>query len=324
MALDKGVAVLVPNVRGSDGYGKSYLLLDNGLKREDSVKDIGALLDWIAEQRDLDENRVAIYGASYGGYLVLASAVHYSDRLRAGVDVVGISNFVSFLENTEDYRRAFRRYEYGDERDPETRAFLERISPLNNVDRIDIPLLVVQGRNVARVPASESVQIVRALRDRNQPVWYIEALNEGRIDVIATDHAPHTADEKRGSYFKAPAGLPLVQHALLTLFDLAANGQISLELAVDRACHAPADLFGVVERGYVREGWFADLVIVDPAKPYFVAPANVLYRCGWSPFEGHEFSATIDTTIINGRVVWRDGRLTGAIPGQRLQFTRER
>jgi dihydroorotase len=152
----------------------------------------------------------------------------------------------------------------------------------------------------------------------------ISALNEGCIDVIATDHAPHTADEKQGNYFKAPAGLPLVQHALLTLFDLAADGQISLELAVDRACHAPADLFGVVDRGYVREGWFADLVIVDPASPYRVTPANVLYKCGWSPFEGHEFSATIDTTIINGQVVWRGGRLTGAIPGQRLQFTRER
>jgi dipeptidyl aminopeptidase/acylaminoacyl peptidase len=122
---------------------------------------------------------VAIHGASYGGYLVLASAVHYSDRLRAGVDVVGISNFVSFLENTEDYRRAFRRYEYGDERDPEMRAFLERISPLNNVERIGIPLLVVQGRNDPRVPPSESEQIVQALRERNRPVWYIEALNEG-------------------------------------------------------------------------------------------------------------------------------------------------
>lgn len=174
-----GAAVIAPNIRGSSGYDTQYLALDNGYRREDAVRDIGALLDWIAEQPDLDENRVAIYGASYGGYLVLASAVHYSDRLRAGVDVVGISNFVSFLENTEDYRRAFRRYEYGDERDPEMRAFLQRISPLNNVDRIEIPLLVVQGRNDPRVPASESEQIVRALRGRNQPVWYIEALNEG-------------------------------------------------------------------------------------------------------------------------------------------------
>jgi dipeptidyl aminopeptidase/acylaminoacyl peptidase len=174
-----GAAVIAPNIRGSTGYDLEYLALDNDYRREDAVRDIGALLDWIAEQPDLDAGRVAIYGASYGGYVVLASAVHYSDRLRAGVDVVGISNFVSFLENTEDYRRAFRRYEYGDERDPEMRAFLERISPLNNVERIGIPLLVVQGRNDPRVPASESEQIVQALRDRERPVWYIEALNEG-------------------------------------------------------------------------------------------------------------------------------------------------
>lgn len=174
-----GAAVIAPNIRGSTGYDLEYLVLDNDYRREDAIRDIGALLDWIAAQPDLDESRVAIYGASYGGYVVLASAVLYSDRLRAGVDVVGISNFVSFLENTEDYRRAFRRYEYGDERDPEMRAYLERISPLNNADRINIPLLVVQGRNDPRVPASESEQIVRALRDHGQPVWYIEALNEG-------------------------------------------------------------------------------------------------------------------------------------------------
>jgi len=172
-------AVIAPNIRGSTGYDLDYLALDNDFLREDAISDIGALLDWIARQPDLDANRVAMYGASYGGYVVLASAVRYSDRLRAGVDVVGISNFVSFLENTEDYRRAFRRYEYGDERDPEMRAYLERISPLNNAERINIPLLVVQGRNDPRVPASESEQIVEALRAGGHPVWYIEALNEG-------------------------------------------------------------------------------------------------------------------------------------------------
>lgn len=174
-----GAAVIAPNIRGSTGYDLEYLALDNDFRREDAIRDIGALLDWIATQPDLDARRVAIHGASYGGYVVLASAVHYSERLRAGIDVVGISNFVSFLENTEDYRRAFRRLEYGDERDPEMRAYLERISPLNNVDRIDIPLLVVQGRNDPRVAASESEQIVSALRQRGRPVWYIEALNEG-------------------------------------------------------------------------------------------------------------------------------------------------
>ena len=174
-----GAAVIAPNIRGSSGYDDEYLSLDNGRKREDAVRDIGALLEWIASRRDLDDTRVAIYGASYGGYIVLASAVLYSDRLKAGVDVVGISNFVTFLENTEDYRRELRRHEYGDERDPEMRLALEQISPLNNVEHIKIPLLVVQGRNDPRVPASESEQIVQALRSRDQPVWYIEALNEG-------------------------------------------------------------------------------------------------------------------------------------------------
>ncbi|MEJ2383114.1 MAG: S9 family peptidase [Xanthomonadales bacterium] len=174
-----GAAVIAPNIRGSTGYDTAYLALDNGYRREDAVRDIGALLDWIATQPDLDENRVAIHGTSYGGYIVLAAAVRYSDRLRAGVDIVGISNFVTFLENTEDYRRAFRRLEYGDERDPEMRAFLESISPLNHAEKIDIPMLVVQGRNDPRVPASESEQIVAALRRQGRPVWYLEALNEG-------------------------------------------------------------------------------------------------------------------------------------------------
>jgi dihydroorotase len=152
----------------------------------------------------------------------------------------------------------------------------------------------------------------------------IAALNEGRIDIIATDHAPHTAEEKNGTYFKAPAGLPLVQHALLMLFDLADSGQISHELIVDRACHAPADLFGVRDRGYVREGYFADLVIVDAQEPYKVDQSNVLCKCHWSPFEGHTFSSTIDTTIINGAVAYRHGKLTDVVAGQRLEFSRSR
>jgi dipeptidyl aminopeptidase/acylaminoacyl peptidase len=174
-----GAAVIRPNVRGSAGYGKSYLKLDNGYRREDSVRDIGALLDWIAEQPDLDEDRVAVYGGSYGGYMVLASAVHYSDRLDAAVDIVGISNFVTFLENTQDYRRDLRRVEYGDERDPEMRAHLQEISPLNNVAEIDVPMFVVQGENDPRVPVTEAEQIVAALREQGSPVWYMSALNEG-------------------------------------------------------------------------------------------------------------------------------------------------
>ena len=152
----------------------------------------------------------------------------------------------------------------------------------------------------------------------------VTALNEGRIDIIATDHAPHTAEEKQGTYFNAPAGLPLVQHALLVLFDLVAAGQISIELLVDRACHASADIFGVQDRGYVREGWFADLVLVDAERPLRVVADDVLYKCGWSPFEGHEFSSTIDTTIVNGDIVYRNGLLTGKIAGRRLDFGRAR
>ena len=174
-----GAAVVVPNVRGSSGYGKSYLQLDNGMRREDSVRDIGALLDWIGEQPELDQERVAVYGGSYGGYMVLASSVHYSDRLKAAVDIVGISNFVTFLENTQDYRRDLRRPEYGDERDPEMRAHLQAISPLNNVEQIDVPMFVVQGENDPRVPVTEARQMVAALREQGSPVWYMNALNEG-------------------------------------------------------------------------------------------------------------------------------------------------
>jgi dipeptidyl aminopeptidase/acylaminoacyl peptidase len=174
-----GAAVIAPNVRGSGGYGGAYVGLDNGYKREDSVKDIGALLDWIATQPDLDQDRVAVIGGSYGGYMSLASAVHYSDRLRAAVDVVGISNFVTFLKNTKDYRRALRRPEYGDERDPEMFQFLQKMSPNNNVEKIKIPLLVVQEQNDPRVPVTESEQIVKALRAQGNDVWYMNALNEG-------------------------------------------------------------------------------------------------------------------------------------------------
>jgi len=174
-----GVAILVPNVRGSSGYGKTYVGLDNGFRREDSVRDIGKLLDWIGTQPDLDSDRVAVFGGSYGGYMVLASAVHFSDRLRAAVDIVGISSFVTFLENTQDYRRDLRRVEYGDERDPAMRAHLEKISPVNNVEKIKVPMFVVQGQNDPRVPVTEAEQIVEALRKQGQMVWYMNALNEG-------------------------------------------------------------------------------------------------------------------------------------------------
>ncbi len=174
-----GIAIIYPNVRGSTGYGKSYTLLDNGERREDSVKDIGALLDWVGEQPDLDADRVMIMGGSYGGYMTLASAVHYADRIRCAVDIVGISNFVSFLENTKPYRRDLRRAEYGDERDPQMRAHLESISPLGQAAKITKPLFVIQGRNDPRVPVTEAEQIVETMKTTGTPVWYLEAKDEG-------------------------------------------------------------------------------------------------------------------------------------------------
>jgi dipeptidyl aminopeptidase/acylaminoacyl peptidase len=180
-AAQMGVAVLAPNVRGSLGYGLGYLSLDDGRLREDAVHDIGALLDTIQQSPLLDASRVAVFGASYGGYMALASAVHFSDRLVAAVNRAGISNFVSYLENTQDYRRDLRRGEYGDERDPAMREFLQSISPLTNAGRVKVPVLMVHGQNDAVVPASESEQMVDALRQQGQTVWFMNALNEGHL-----------------------------------------------------------------------------------------------------------------------------------------------
>ncbi len=174
-----GVAMFYPNVRGSAGYGKTFLALDNGFKREDSVRDIGACLDWIGRDSRLDPARVAVMGGSYGGYMTLACLVHFSDRLRCGVDSVGISNFLTFLNNTQDYRRDLRRVEYGDEREPAMAEFLGRISPASHADRIRKPLLVVQGLNDPRVPASESQQMVKAIRVHGGTVWFLMANDEG-------------------------------------------------------------------------------------------------------------------------------------------------
>lgn len=178
-ANELGAAVVVPNVRGSTGFGKSYVKMDNGMKRKDSVKDIGALLDWIEEQPDLNEDKIVVYGGSYGGYMVLASMVDYNDRLAGGVDIVGISSFITFLENTADYRRDLRRAEYGDERNPEMRAFFEEIDPLNNADKITKPLFIIQGLNDPRVPASEADQILAAVRANGGEAWYMGAKDEG-------------------------------------------------------------------------------------------------------------------------------------------------
>ena len=174
-----GVAIFYPNVRGSDGYGKTFLKLDNGFKREDSVRDIAAFLDFIGRDAALDADRIAVMGGSYGGYMSLACQTHYSDRLRCGVDVVGISSFVTFLKNTQDYRRDLRRVEYGDERDPAMAEFLQRISPLTNVEKIRMPLFVVQGQNDPRVPVTEAEQMVKAIRERGGAAWYLMAKDEG-------------------------------------------------------------------------------------------------------------------------------------------------
>jgi dipeptidyl aminopeptidase/acylaminoacyl peptidase len=174
-----GAAVIIPNVRGSSGYGKTYMDLDNGPKREDSVKDIGALFDWIAKQPDLDAGRVAVVGQSYGGYMVLAVAGHYNDRIAGAIDLYGISDFVSFLKNTEGYRRDLRRAEYGDERDPAMRAVFEKIAPIRMSGAMKKPMMVFQGANDPRVPPSESRQMVEKLRAQGTEVWYVTAKDEG-------------------------------------------------------------------------------------------------------------------------------------------------
>lgn len=174
-----GIAVILPNVRGSSGYGKTYLKLDNAEKREDSVKDIGAILDWIAERDELDSKHVGVSGGSYGGYMVLASLVMYGDRLKCGIDNVGIANFQTFLENTAEYRRDLRRVEYGDERDPKMQEVFARISPALHADKIQSQLLVAHGVNDPRVPYSEAQQIAEKVRSGGKSVWTVYAANEG-------------------------------------------------------------------------------------------------------------------------------------------------
>jgi len=178
-AAELGFAVLAPNVRGSTGYGKAFLAMDNGVKREKALGDIASTLDFVASRPDLDASRVAAYGGSYGGYMTLATVAFHGSRVRAAVDLVGISNLVSFLETTQAYRRDLRRAEYGDERDPAVRAVQQRISPLNSVDKIEAALLVIQGKNDPRVPQSEAEQIVQALRARGKDAPYLLGLNEG-------------------------------------------------------------------------------------------------------------------------------------------------
>ncbi|GAA4772014.1 S9 family peptidase [Novosphingobium ginsenosidimutans] len=177
---EQGIAVFYPNVRGSTGYGKRFVSLDNGpFLRENSVKDIGAFLDRLQADPAIDAGRMAVQGGSYGGYMCYASAIRYGDRFKAADCIVAISNFVTFLENTQSYRRDLRRVEYGDERDPNQRAKLLEISPLTSVDKLSIPLLVVTGGNDPRVPKSEADQMVAAVRAKGRTAWHLVGLNEG-------------------------------------------------------------------------------------------------------------------------------------------------
>lgn len=201
---EMGVALIYPNVRGSTGFGKEFVNLDNGYRREDSVRDIGALLDWIAGEPRLNSKRIMVTGGSYGGYMTLASMTHYNNRLCCGVDVVGISNFVTFLERTESYRRDLRRVEYGDERDPKMREFLLSISPANNAQKITKPLFIVQGKNDPRVPASESEQMAAAIRRNGGTVWFLMADDEG-----------HGFAKKKNQDFQFAATVLFVEQYLL-------------------------------------------------------------------------------------------------------------
>jgi dipeptidyl aminopeptidase/acylaminoacyl peptidase len=205
-----GIAIIQPNVRGSTGFGKTFVALDNGPRREDSVKDIGALLDWIAARPDLDAGRVMVAGGSYGGYMSLAVATMYPERIAAAVDVVGISNFITFLEKTESYRRDLRRVEYGDERDPEMRAIFERISPANKADRIQKPLFVVQGANDPRVPQHESDQMVAKVKARGTPVWYLLGKDEGHgfSKKANADYQFYATVEFANRYLLGPPATP--------------------------------------------------------------------------------------------------------------------
>ena len=158
---------------------------------------------------------------------------------------------------------------------------------------------------------------VKSSQDR-EGIW--KALLENRIDVVATDHAPHTLEEKNKSYMQAPSGGPLVQHALLSMFEHVKNGRISIERVVEKMAHNPAILFRIKDRGFIREGYFADLVVVKPQKSPVVAPENILYKCGWSPFEGTEFSNSIDRTFVNGKLVYENHLLIESGNGNRLEF----
>jgi len=161
---------------------------------------------------------------------------------------------------------------------------------------------------------------VKSVKDK-EALW--EALLDDKIDVIATDHAPHTLDEKNNTYFKAPSGGPLIQHSLVAMLEMSKKGFISIEKVIQKMCHAPADLFRIDRRGYIREGYFADLVLLDPNLSWVVSPENILYKCGWSPFDGQEFSNKVVTTFVNGQEVYSNEKTTDFVAGKRVMFNME-
>lgn len=199
-----GVAMIFPNVRGSTGYGKTYVALDNGFNREHSYRDIEALLNWVKQQPNLDGSKIMVTGGSYGGHMTLATATRNNDLIACSVDVVGMSNLVTFLEHTEPYRQDLRRVEYGDERDPKMREFLESIAPMNHVKNVTKPMFVVAGANDPRVPKSEADQMVAALKAQGTPVWYLAAKDEG-----------HGFAKKKNADFQFYATVMFVQKYLL-------------------------------------------------------------------------------------------------------------
>jgi len=172
---------------------------------------------------------------------------------------------------------------------------------------------IAYGNRIKWNPAIKSSEDKAAL-------W--EALLNNKIDVVATDHAPHTLQEKEHSYFKAPSGGPLVQHSLTAMLEMSKKGLITVERVIEKMCHAPADLFRIDRRGYIREGYYADLVMVDPSSSWVVSPENILYKCGWSPFEGMSFSHQVTATFVNGYLVYAEGDIVSEKQGKRLLFKR--
>ena len=208
-----GVAIIYPNVRGSTGYGKTFLKLDNGFHRDDTYKDIDALLDWIKKNPDLDGDKIMVTGGSYGGHMTWASAVYHSDKICCTLPIVGISNLVSLLEHTEAYRRDLRRVEYGDERDPKMREYLERIAPMNHADQIHKPVFAVVGKNDPRVPWTESRQILDKIKTNGVPAWFLMANDEG-----------HGYSKKKNQDFLFYATIMFVREFLLGEKSLASSG----------------------------------------------------------------------------------------------------